>query len=121
MQACGIALFGYYQSAVEVASFLRAGDYRLVIIDDNPGKLLFKCGRCPGRSVSNRPTRFATTTDRLSTQLLSPLVQDQISFPVIRFQFASTVRLYVALVVPPPSGYSPTAWITIPSSVPTNA
>jgi voltage-gated potassium channel len=39
MQACGIALFGYYQSAVEVASFLRAGDYRLVIIDDNPGNL----------------------------------------------------------------------------------
>ena len=39
MRACGIALFGYYQSAVEVASFLRAGDYRLVIIDDNPGNL----------------------------------------------------------------------------------
>jgi voltage-gated potassium channel len=35
----GIALFGYYRSAVEVASYLRTGDYRLVIIDDNPENL----------------------------------------------------------------------------------
>jgi voltage-gated potassium channel len=35
----GIALFGYYRSAVEVASYLRTGDYRLVIIDNNPGNL----------------------------------------------------------------------------------
>ena len=39
MEARGIALFGYYRSAVEVASFLRAGDYRLVIIDDHPENL----------------------------------------------------------------------------------
>jgi voltage-gated potassium channel len=35
----GIALFGYYRSAVEVASYLRTGDYRVVIIDNNPGNL----------------------------------------------------------------------------------
>jgi voltage-gated potassium channel len=35
----GIALFGYYRSAVEVASYLRTGDYRVVIIDDNPANL----------------------------------------------------------------------------------
>ena len=35
----GIALFGYYRSAVEVASYLRTGDYRVVIIDDKPGNL----------------------------------------------------------------------------------
>lgn len=35
----GIALFGFYRSAVEVASYLRTGDYRLVIIDDNPDNL----------------------------------------------------------------------------------
>ena len=39
MSACGIALFGYYRSAVEIASYLRAGDYRLVIIDDHPENL----------------------------------------------------------------------------------
>ena len=32
-QPSGIALFGYYRSAVEVASYLRTGDYRVVIID----------------------------------------------------------------------------------------
>jgi len=36
MSARGIALFGYYRSAVEVAYYLRNGDYRLVIIDDDP-------------------------------------------------------------------------------------
>jgi len=35
----GIALFGYYRSAVEVASYLRTGAYRVVIIDDDPGNL----------------------------------------------------------------------------------
>jgi len=35
----GIALFGYYRSAVEVASYLTTGDYRVVIIDDDPGNL----------------------------------------------------------------------------------
>jgi voltage-gated potassium channel len=35
----GIALFGYYRSAVEVASYLRTGDYRVVIIDNNEGNL----------------------------------------------------------------------------------
>ena len=35
----GSALFGYYRSAVEVASYLRTGDYRVVIIDNNPGNL----------------------------------------------------------------------------------
>jgi len=35
----GIALFGYYRSAVEVASYLRTGDYRVVIIDNDPGNL----------------------------------------------------------------------------------
>jgi voltage-gated potassium channel len=38
-QTSGIALFGYYRSAVEVASYLRSGDYRVVIIDDDPGNL----------------------------------------------------------------------------------
>jgi voltage-gated potassium channel len=35
----GIALFGYDRAAVEVASYLRAGDYRVVIIDDHPENL----------------------------------------------------------------------------------
>jgi voltage-gated potassium channel len=35
----GIALFGYYRSAVEVASYLHTGDYRVVIIDNDPGNL----------------------------------------------------------------------------------
>jgi len=35
----GIALFGYYRSAVEIASYLRTGDYRVVIIDNNEGNL----------------------------------------------------------------------------------
>lgn len=35
----GIALFGYDRTAVEVATYLRTGDYRLVIIDDNPENL----------------------------------------------------------------------------------
>jgi len=35
----GIALFGYYRSAVEVASYLRTGNYRVVIIDNDPGNL----------------------------------------------------------------------------------
>ncbi|MCB1761705.1 MAG: TrkA family potassium uptake protein [Gammaproteobacteria bacterium] len=35
----GIALFGYYRSAVEVASYLRSGDYRVVIIDNMPENL----------------------------------------------------------------------------------
>jgi voltage-gated potassium channel len=39
MAANGIALFGYYRSGVAVASYLRAGDYRLVIIDDRPENL----------------------------------------------------------------------------------
>ena len=37
--APGIALFGYYRSAVEVASYLRTGPYRVVIIDDHPENL----------------------------------------------------------------------------------
>lgn len=39
MPAGGIALFGYYRSGVAVASYLRAGDYRLVVIDDRPENL----------------------------------------------------------------------------------
>jgi voltage-gated potassium channel len=39
MAASGIALFGYYRSGVAVASYLRVGDYRLVIIDDRPENL----------------------------------------------------------------------------------
>lgn len=35
----GIAIFGYYASAVEVASYLRSGSYRIVIIDDNEENL----------------------------------------------------------------------------------
>lgn len=35
----GIALFGYYRSAVEVATYLRTSDYRVVIIDDHQGNL----------------------------------------------------------------------------------
>lgn len=35
----GIAIFGYYRSAVEVASYLRSGDYRVVIIDNKPENL----------------------------------------------------------------------------------
>jgi len=39
MATRGIAIFGYYRSAVEVASYLRTGNYDLVIIDDNPKNL----------------------------------------------------------------------------------
>jgi voltage-gated potassium channel len=39
MQRHGIALFGYYRSAVEVASYLRSGGHRVVIIDDHPDNL----------------------------------------------------------------------------------
>jgi voltage-gated potassium channel len=39
MAAKGIALFGYYRSGVAVASYLRTGDYRLIIIDDRPENL----------------------------------------------------------------------------------
>jgi voltage-gated potassium channel len=39
MQTHGIALFGYYRSAVEVATYLRTGGHRVVIIDDQPGNL----------------------------------------------------------------------------------
>jgi len=35
----GIAIFGYHRSAVEVASYLGSGDYRIVIIDDDPENL----------------------------------------------------------------------------------
>jgi voltage-gated potassium channel len=35
----GIAIFGYYSSAVEVAAYLRSADHRVVIIDDNPDNL----------------------------------------------------------------------------------
>ncbi len=34
-----IALFGYHRTAVEVASYLRSGDYRLIIIDDDEDNL----------------------------------------------------------------------------------
>ncbi len=39
MAVRGIALFGFDRAAVEVASYLRTGDYRLVIIDDHPENL----------------------------------------------------------------------------------
>ncbi len=39
MATKGIALFGYYRSGVAVASYLRAGDYRLVVIDDHAENL----------------------------------------------------------------------------------
>lgn len=39
MASRGIALFGYYRSAVEVASYLHTLDYRLVIIDNDPDNL----------------------------------------------------------------------------------
>lgn len=39
MSARGIALFGYYRSAVEIASYLHTGNYRLVIIDDHQENL----------------------------------------------------------------------------------
>jgi voltage-gated potassium channel len=39
MATKGIALFGYYRSGAAVAAYLRAGDYRLVIIDDHPENL----------------------------------------------------------------------------------
>jgi voltage-gated potassium channel len=35
----GIAIFGYYRSAVEVAAYLRAREHRIVIIDDNQDNL----------------------------------------------------------------------------------
>lgn len=35
----GIALFGYDRAAVEVASYLRGGGYRILIIDDDPDNL----------------------------------------------------------------------------------
>jgi hypothetical protein len=35
----GIALFGYDRAAVEVASYLRGGAYRILIIDDDPDNL----------------------------------------------------------------------------------
>ncbi len=34
-----IALFGYHRTAVEVASYLRSRDYRIIIIDDNDANL----------------------------------------------------------------------------------
>jgi voltage-gated potassium channel len=37
--ARGIAIFGYYSSAVEVAAYLRSSEYRIVIIDDNTDNL----------------------------------------------------------------------------------
>lgn len=39
MQTRGIAIFGYYRSAVEVAAYLRAHNHRIVIIDDNRDNL----------------------------------------------------------------------------------
>lgn len=39
MQALGIAIFGYYRTAVEVATYLRAKEHRIVIIDDNKENL----------------------------------------------------------------------------------
>jgi len=35
----GIALFGYDRAAVEVASYLRGGGYRILIIDDDAENL----------------------------------------------------------------------------------
>jgi voltage-gated potassium channel len=37
--ARGIAIFGYYASAVEVAAYLSSGEHRIVIIDDNQENL----------------------------------------------------------------------------------
>lgn len=39
MQTRGIAIFGYYRSAVEVAAYLRAREHRIIIIDDNKENL----------------------------------------------------------------------------------
>ena len=39
MQTRGIAIFGYYRSAVEVATYLRAKEHRIIIIDDNKENL----------------------------------------------------------------------------------
>lgn len=39
MQTRGIAIFGYYRSAVEVAAYLRAKEHRIIIIDDNKENL----------------------------------------------------------------------------------
>jgi len=39
MRTRGIAIFGYYRSAVEVATYLRAKEHRIVIIDDNKENL----------------------------------------------------------------------------------
>jgi len=39
MQTRGIAIFGYYRSAVEVAAYLRAREHRIIIIDDNKDNL----------------------------------------------------------------------------------
>lgn len=35
----GIAIFGYDRAAVETASYLRGGDFRILIIDDDPDNL----------------------------------------------------------------------------------
>jgi voltage-gated potassium channel len=39
MATHGIAIFGYYSFAVEVAAYLRSGEHRVIIIDDNPDNL----------------------------------------------------------------------------------
>lgn len=39
MNTRGIAIFGYYRSAVEVAAYLRAREHRIIIIDDNKDNL----------------------------------------------------------------------------------
>ena len=39
MATRGIAIFGYYRSAVEVATYLRAREHRIIIIDDNKDNL----------------------------------------------------------------------------------
>lgn len=39
MASRGIAIFGYYRSAVEVASYLKAREHRIIIIDDNKDNL----------------------------------------------------------------------------------
>jgi voltage-gated potassium channel len=39
MASRGIAIFGYYRSAVEVAAYLKAREHRIIIIDDNSENL----------------------------------------------------------------------------------
>ena len=39
MVSRGIAIFGYYRSAVEVATYLKAREHRIIIIDDNKDNL----------------------------------------------------------------------------------